>query len=59
MIKLLVKKFIPDYTNTTDNTVRERYGVLGGILGIIGNMFLFVLKLIIGAASGRDRKSVV
>lgn len=52
MIRLLVKKFIPDYGNTTDNAVRERYGVLGGVLGICGNIFLFALKLFIGAASG-------
>lgn len=52
MIKLLVKTFIPNYSNIEDNTVRERYGILGGVLGIAGNMFLFALKLIIGALSG-------
>ena len=48
MIKLLIKKFIPDYTNVKDKKIREKYGVLGGILGIICNLFLFSIKLIIG-----------
>lgn len=52
MIKLLVKKFIPDYENVEDNTVREHYGVLGGVLGICLNIFLFVLKLTIGTLAG-------
>lgn len=52
MIKLLVKKFIPDYKQTTNSDVREHYGVLGGALGIICNVLLFILKLIIGAAAG-------
>ena len=48
MIKLLVRKFVPDYDNVSDAKVREKYGVLGGILGIICNLILFVLKLIVG-----------
>lgn len=52
MINLLVKKFIPDYNNVSDNTVRERYGVLGGVLGICCNLFLFALKLTIGLIAG-------
>ncbi|MDO4618763.1 MAG: cation diffusion facilitator family transporter [Clostridia bacterium] len=52
MIKFLLKKFIPDYKNTQNSTVREGYGVLGGILGIILNMFLFATKLVIGFLSG-------
>lgn len=48
MIKLIIRKFIKDCDNTKDRRVRERYGILGGILGIICNAFLFALKLIIG-----------
>ena len=48
MIKFLVKKFIPDHENTSNPLVREKYGVLGGILGIICNFILFVLKLLVG-----------
>ncbi|MEE0944118.1 MAG: cation diffusion facilitator family transporter [Clostridia bacterium] len=52
MIKLLVKRFIPDSENTSLPNVRERYGVLGGALGIVCNILLFLLKLIIGLVSG-------
>lgn len=52
MIKFLVKRFIPGYVQTEDNAVREKYGVLGGALGIVCNTFLFLLKLAIGYAAG-------
>ena len=52
MIKLLVKKFIPGYENVSNPKIRERYGILGGILGIICNLFLFALKLTIGLFLG-------
>lgn len=50
MIKLLLKKFVKDYQNTTDKVVREKYSVLSGILGIICNAVLFLVKFLIGAA---------
>lgn len=52
LIKLLVEKFIPDCENTASLDVREKYGVLGGVLGIICNVLLFGLKLGIGVVSG-------
>ncbi len=52
MVKLLLKLFVKDYTDTNNRDVRERYGVLGGILGIICNLFLFGLKLFIGSLMG-------
>lgn len=48
MIKFLIKHFIPNYENTTDTDVREKYGVLSGIVGIICNVLLFIIKLVIG-----------
>ena len=48
MIKLLLKWFVKDYENVDDKDVRTRYGVLGGILGIICNLFLFAVKLFSG-----------
>lgn len=48
MIKVLIKKFIKDYEQVTDKDVRESYSVLGGILGIICNVALFITKLTIG-----------
>ncbi len=52
MTKLLLKLFIKDYKNTQDNTVREKYGVLGGAVGIVLNIILAAAKLIIGSFSG-------
>ncbi len=49
MIKFLARTFIKDSENVSDRDVRRRYSVLGGLLGAVCNMFLFVLKLIIGA----------
>lgn len=48
MIKFLIRKFIPDYENVLDKTVRESYGILSGILGIVCNLFLFLVKTMIG-----------
>ncbi len=48
MIKLLIKKFIPDYENVTDKKVRENYTVMAGVLGIICNFLLFCVKVLIG-----------
>ena len=63
MIKILIKAFIKDYQNTTEIKVREAYGSLAGILGIICNLILFTTKLTIGLLMNsiaiRDRKSVV
>lgn len=48
MIKFLIKKFIKNADQTQDCKVRESYGVLSGSLGILCNIFLFILKLTIG-----------
>jgi cation diffusion facilitator family transporter len=48
MIKLLIKRFVSNYDNINDKKVRESYGVLAGILGIICNIFLFGVKISIG-----------
>jgi cation diffusion facilitator family transporter len=48
LIKFLIRKFIKNSENVNDRDVREAYGVLSGVLGIICNVFLFVTKLIIG-----------
>jgi cation diffusion facilitator family transporter len=52
MIKLLVRLFIKDCDNVGDRNVRERYGVLGGVLGICCNLVLFCVKLFIGMGIG-------
>lgn len=48
MIKLIIKKTIKNYKDTENEKVREEYGVLAGVLGIICNFVLFILKLSIG-----------
>ncbi len=48
MIKETRFSLIPDYGNPDDPVVRARYGYLEGIVSIIGNTVLFVIKLILG-----------
>jgi len=48
MIKFLIKKFIKNFEDVSDKNVREKYGILSGVLGILCNLFLFSLKLTIG-----------
>ena len=51
MGKFLIKLFIKDYENTSDPIVRERYGKFAGVIGIISNVILCVMKIIIGLFS--------
>lgn len=48
MIKIIIKKFIKKHQNVNDKFVRESYGILAGVLGVICNLLLFILKLFIG-----------
>ncbi len=48
LIRFLTKSFIKNSENVTTPSVRAAYGVFGGILGIVCNVLLFVLKLTIG-----------
>lgn len=48
MIRFLLRKFVPDYENVSDKKVREHYSVLSGCLGIVCNLFLFLLKVTVG-----------
>lgn len=52
MIKALIRLFIRDAENTRDARVREQYGVLSGAVGIACNVFLFILKVVIGLVTG-------
>ena len=51
MVNFLAKLFIKDYKNIESEKVRNSYGVLAGIFGIISNLLLFVTKIIIGLIS--------
>lgn len=51
MFKLLTKIFIRDYKNTENEIVRRRYGFFAGIVGIVTNFILVLLKALIGFLS--------
>lgn len=50
MTEFLVKHFVKDYEKVEKVSVRTAYGVLASIVGIFCNVFLFVVKFIVGIA---------
>lgn len=52
MTSLLIRLFIKDSENVTDRDVRERYGRLGGTVGILCNLLLCLIKITVGLLSG-------
>lgn len=52
MTSFLVRHFVKDHAETANPRVRTRYGVLGGVVGIICNLLLFAIKISIGLFSG-------
>ena len=52
MTNLLVKLFIKDAKNTSDAKVRQAYGQLTGLTGIVMNALLFVGKFVAGTLAG-------
>lgn len=48
MTNILLKLFIKDYKQTNNPKVRQKYGMLGGAVGIICNILLFLSKFIAG-----------
>lgn len=52
MLEGFLRKCIPDYQQTGDPAVRERYGVLSGVVGIALNLLLFAGKLLAGVLTG-------
>jgi cation diffusion facilitator family transporter len=46
--KFLVSRFVKNPENISDSKVRDSYGYLGGIVGIIVNIILFSIKLSVG-----------
>ena len=49
MTSLLIKLFVKDSENPENESVRMRYGVLSGVVGIILNVILSIFKMIFGA----------
>lgn len=52
MTAWLIRHFIKNYRNVHDHTVRERYGTLASITGIVCNLLLAALKFVMGVLSG-------
>ncbi|MBQ6826005.1 MAG: cation transporter [Clostridia bacterium] len=52
MSNLLIRLFIKNYNDTTDNTVRAAYGTLGSVIGILGNLILCFIKITVGIITG-------
>lgn len=52
MTDFLIRRFVPNYEKTGEPTVRERYGVLSGGVGIVLNLLLALGKLLAGLLTG-------
>lgn len=52
MMNFLIKKFIKNYDNISDFKVRNNYGKLTSIVGIILNLLLFIGKFLAGTLAG-------
>lgn len=48
MIQLIVRTFVKNYKDVENHHVREAYGKLAGIVGIISNIILFIIKFTVG-----------
>lgn len=51
-MNFIFKLFIKDHENVNDPKVRDNYGKLAGVAGIISNLILSAMKYIIGMVSG-------
>lgn len=52
MSELLLRLFVKDHNNVKDPDVREKYGFLSGIVGIVLNIFLCAGKFTVGSLTG-------
>ena len=52
MLEAILRKFVPNHTDTGDRRVRQRYGVLSGAAGILLNLLLFAGKFAAGLLTG-------
>lgn len=51
MSELLIKLFIKNPDDVTHDKTRAAYGILGSVVAIVANVFLFIIKFIIGTLS--------
>ena len=52
MTDFLIRRLIKNYADTTNEHVRQSYGMLAGAAGICLNILLFLIKLTAGLISG-------
>jgi len=52
MLDTILRRLIPNHTQTNDPSVRERYGLLAGGVGLALNLLLFAVKLCAGVLTG-------
>lgn len=48
MTSLLIKMFVRDFSNVSNYSVRENYGKVASIVGIVTNFILFLIKITAG-----------
>lgn len=52
MTDLILKLFIRDYKNVSNQKVRMKYGILSGCVGIVLNVVLCLMKFFVGSLTG-------
>lgn len=52
MTELILKLFIKDYKNVSNQKVRMKYGILSGCVGIVLNVVLCLMKFFVGSVTG-------
>lgn len=52
MTNLLIKLFIKNSDDLSDNSVREKYGTFASVVGVIINAMLAAMKMVVGIISG-------
>lgn len=53
MTNFLIKHFIPNASDVKSPAVRQRYGVVSGVVGILCNALLCTAKIAAGASDRR------
>lgn len=48
LIEILAGKFVKNHEDTRDKKVREAYGIMSSVVGLIVNFILFLIELVIG-----------
>jgi cation diffusion facilitator family transporter len=52
MRELLIRQFVKNHKDVTNNVVREQYGQMTSVVGIVVNLFLFISKFVVGTLAG-------